>query len=209
MGRVGFSARTRRYVVLLVRPRSGAGVDGATPRRRPACVILADLLGNCAIVFLICPLMRQKCAFRYFGPRPTMSKAIKTGRVSAERQPDGSYRIQPAELFRVYPPETRGNGLDRSEFVERETGNDNRLVGDEIAVLRERLALLTDERDREREQLTDQIEDLRRRRDAEAEARRIEGEERRKLTAVLTDQRAKPEPAAPKGFRGFLHRLAG
>jgi hypothetical protein len=50
-----------------------------------------------------------------------MSKAIKTGRISAERQPDGSYRIQPAELFRVYPPETHGNGLDRSEFVERET----------------------------------------------------------------------------------------
>ena len=29
---------------------------------------LADFLGNCAIAFPICPLMRQKCAFRYFGP---------------------------------------------------------------------------------------------------------------------------------------------
>jgi hypothetical protein len=29
---------------------------------------LADFLGNCAIAFPICPLMLQKCAFRYFGP---------------------------------------------------------------------------------------------------------------------------------------------
>src|SRR5215212_10784457 len=32
--------------------------------------------------------------------KPTLSKAIKTGRISAEKQPNGSYRIQPAELFR-------------------------------------------------------------------------------------------------------------
>ena len=35
--------------------------------------------------------------------KPTLSKAIKEGRLSAEKQPDGSYRIQPAELFMVYP----------------------------------------------------------------------------------------------------------
>src|SRR5208337_2351571 len=39
MGQVGFLGRTRRYPFLLVRGRSGAGVDGATPRRRPAWVI--------------------------------------------------------------------------------------------------------------------------------------------------------------------------
>src|SRR3954454_21274280 len=76
--------------------------------------------------------------------KPTLSKAIKTGRISAEKQPDGSYRIQPVELFRVYPPETHRNGLDRSEFVERETGSENRLVAEQVAVLRERLALLTE-----------------------------------------------------------------
>jgi hypothetical protein len=35
MGRAGFRGRTRRYAFLLVGARSGAGVDGATPRRRP------------------------------------------------------------------------------------------------------------------------------------------------------------------------------
>ena len=141
--------------------------------------------------------------------KPTLSKAVKDGRLSAEKQPDGSYRIQPAELFRVYP---QRNGSTGTNFDERETGNDNRLVSGELSRLREQLALLSAERDRERQQLTDQIEDLRQRLDAEAEARRIEGEERRKLTAILTDQTRKPaaEPEqARKGWRGFLHRLAG
>ena len=57
-----FRGRTRRYAFPLVRAPSGAGADGATPRRQPACVIFWR------IAFPIYPLMRQKCAFRYFGP---------------------------------------------------------------------------------------------------------------------------------------------
>ena len=68
MGRVGFRGRTRRYAFLLVRERSGAGVDGAAPAGDRHASFLADFLGNCAFAFPICPLMRQKCAFRYFGP---------------------------------------------------------------------------------------------------------------------------------------------
>jgi hypothetical protein len=42
---------------------------------------LADFLGNCAIPFPICPLMLQKCAFRYF--RPEMSVlALRDGQSS-------------------------------------------------------------------------------------------------------------------------------
>jgi hypothetical protein len=36
--------------------------------------------------------------------KPTLSRAIKSGRLSAQRQPDGSFLIDPAELHRVYPP---------------------------------------------------------------------------------------------------------
>jgi excisionase family DNA binding protein len=122
--------------------------------------------------------------------KPTLSKAIKNGRLSAEKQPDGSYRIQPAELFRVFPPETPPNGLSRNEFDGRETGNETQLARDQIAELRQRLALLTGERERERQQLTDQIMDLRRRLDSEAE-------ERRRLTLIVTDQRPR---------RGFWRR---
>jgi excisionase family DNA binding protein len=123
--------------------------------------------------------------------KPTLSKAISSGRLSAEKQPDGSYRIQPAELFRAYPPDWRGNRFDRNDVDERETGSDGRLAGGEVVLLRERLTLLTEERERERAQLTDQIQDLRRRLDAEMDARRAEAEERRKLTLLVTDQRPK------------------
>ena len=34
--------------------------------------------------------------------RTTVLRAIKSGRLSAARQDDGSYRIDPAELERVY-----------------------------------------------------------------------------------------------------------
>ena len=38
--------------------------------------------------------------------KPTISKAIKTGRLSAKKVGNG-YEIDPAELFRVYPKETK------------------------------------------------------------------------------------------------------
>ena len=36
--------------------------------------------------------------------KATISKAIKLGRISVEKQPNGSYKIDPSELHRVYPP---------------------------------------------------------------------------------------------------------
>jgi predicted nucleic acid-binding Zn-ribbon protein len=36
--------------------------------------------------------------------KATISKAIKAGRISAEKQPNGSYKIDPSELHRVYSP---------------------------------------------------------------------------------------------------------
>ena len=39
--------------------------------------------------------------------KPTISKAIKTGRLSAKRVGQG-YEIDAAELFRVYPKTTQG-----------------------------------------------------------------------------------------------------
>lgn len=41
--------------------------------------------------------------------KSTLSKAIKTGKLSAETQDDGSYRIAPAELFRVFPKVETGD----------------------------------------------------------------------------------------------------
>src|SRR3954451_762587 len=126
--------------------------------------------------------------------KPTLSKAIKEGRLSAEKQPDGSYRIQPAELFRVYPPEPLISRSSHSKFDDRETRKDNEAIGEQVAVLLDRLSLLTDERERERRELTDQIEDLRRRLDHSERERR---DKDRQLGALLADQRA---PARRRWF---------
>ena len=35
--------------------------------------------------------------------KPSIARAIQTGRLPASRAPDGSWAIDPAELHRVYP----------------------------------------------------------------------------------------------------------
>lgn len=108
--------------------------------------------------------------------KPTISKAIKKGRLSATRNEQGGYQIDPAELFRVYPPSSETAGKDLQEETPVS-----------IEGLRREILLLQEERERERGHLQATIDDLRRRLDAEAE-------ERRKLTALLTDQRTKAQP---------------
>ena len=106
----------------------------------------------------------------------TISKALASGRMSYRSKENGQYQIDAAELFRVFPrkqPETVE--IERLETL-RET--------DETPMLRARLEA-AEARLRDKDGV---IDDLRRRLDAEAE-------ERRKLTALLMDQR-KPEPAA-------------
>src|SRR4051794_39856319 len=140
----------------------------------------------------------------------TIQRAIKSGRLSASRRDDESYDIDPSELHRVFPPvsvlQAKNDNMGRGDIP-----NDMGMLQAEIKIRDEKLALIEAEREREREQLTGQIDGLRRRLD-------IEGEERRKLMALLTDQRSKPEavpdpapaapePPPPKGFRGWLHRL--
>ena len=137
--------------------------------------------------------------------KSTIHRNIKSGKLSAIRKDDGSYEIDPAELHRVFPPgAANGNGSAAPEM--RQQGTQDFPGG--TGVLERELQQM-------RERLADKdgvIDDLRRRLDAETEARRTEGEERRKLTAILTDQRpraAEQRTEQPKGWRGLLIRLAG
>jgi excisionase family DNA binding protein len=141
--------------------------------------------------------------------KATVQRAIKSGKLSAASvNSDGSYNIDPAELARVYELKPRDGFADPS-MKQLETPTESGGLQVEVAVLRERLSAIGREREeaeRRYQLAADQIEDLRRRLDGEAE-------ERRKLTALLTDQSRKPaaEPERParRGFRGFLHRLTG
>jgi excisionase family DNA binding protein len=124
--------------------------------------------------------------------KPTLSRAIKSGRLSAQKQEDGSFLIDPAELHRVYPPVTT-TGDNNGNVKQSETPRNPETLHVQLAAMRE-------ERERERQQLQATIDDLRRRLDAEAE-------ERRKLTLRLLpaptpppDAPASPAQASPKSW---------
>ncbi len=107
--------------------------------------------------------------------KSTLSKAIRSGRLSVTSRDGGSYQIDAAELFRVFAPNGSGNGeIERSETPE---GNGRTAIEAELAGVRNELEQVKSERD-----------DLRRRLDDETQ-------ERRRLTAILTDQRVQPAPA--------------
>lgn len=89
--------------------------------------------------------------------RQTLMKAIKTGRVSAEKSDNGEWRIEPVELFRVWPPVNEVQQPLQANI----TGGDTPGLQAENRLLREQVAELREERNAWREQaqrlaLTDQ-----------------------------------------------------
>jgi hypothetical protein len=89
--------------------------------------------------------------------RQTLMKAIKTGRVSAEKSENGEWRIEPVELFRVWPPVNEV----QQPLQDTLTGGDTPSLQAENRLLREQVAELREERNAWREQaqrlaLTDQ-----------------------------------------------------
>lgn len=148
--------------------------------------------------------------------KSTISKAISSGMISAAKNADGSYSIDPAELHRVFPAEGSANGPEKPHLDDLEPFDlrfeNGRLQG-ELQQLRERMAALDTLHERERKQLGEQLEDLRRRLDRADEERR---EKDRQLTALLTDERPKAKSMAPDAGanpgegrgRGFWSRLS-
>ena len=120
----------------------------------------------------------------------TITRAIKSGKISASKDETGAWRIEPSELHRVFPPiaqALRKPQMQEGATSAQETKSSNdSLLREELATLRERVIsqdqLLADR--------ADQIADLRTRLDRE-------GEERRRLAALLTDQRPSVTPSAP------------
>ena len=122
---------------------------------------------------------------------PTITRAIKSGKLSADRLPQGGYSIDPAELHRVWKPVT-SNSDDSGHTL----GNETAALVAEVQTLRAKITDIEAERVRERNQLSETVEDLRRRLDAEST-------ERRALTAQITDQREKSARRS-HGLRAWL-----
>jgi uncharacterized coiled-coil protein SlyX len=124
----------------------------------------------------------------------TLARAVKDGRISASRGEDGTYRIDPAELERVYP--LTGTRTGHAGHLERSsppngTGTEaGTAAAGEVVALHQRIA-----------EQAETIRDLRGRLDAEAEERRQTqaqlGAVQAQLTASLTDQRPARDRADP------------
>lgn len=105
--------------------------------------------------------------------KSTISRAIKAGRISASRQDDGAYLIEPAELFRVYPRSVAQPTPDvRHEAVRNPREEALATSSKDIEILQVKLAMteamLSQERENSRRQ-QETVEDLRRRLDAASE----------------------------------------
>jgi excisionase family DNA binding protein len=113
--------------------------------------------------------------------KPTISRAIKSGTISATKNANGSYTIDPAELHRVFPPVSTDTGNVTGNSIRSETRHLPRVLQGtsqrEIDLLREMLA--------DRNAV---IEDLREDRDRwRTQAEKL----------LLTDQRPKPGEVIP------------
>jgi hypothetical protein len=108
--------------------------------------------------------------------KSTLSRAIKSGRLSAQRKNgSGGYEIDPAELFRVFPPAPKAQASPPVE-APADMLLENRELRIKLEAVEARI------KDKEEE-----VHDLRRRLD-------LEGEERRKLTMMLLAYRPSEQP---------------
>ena len=117
--------------------------------------------------------------------RPTIFKALKSGKLSGQKDNAGEWRIDPAELERVYQPGKPGNvsgntGLSVPDIAEAIAAKDR-----EIALLQDALADARTQRDRAMELAASQMR-------------------------LLTHQQEQEVPMAPRvRLRQWLRRLGG
>lgn len=165
--------------------------------------------------------------------KSAIHRAIKAGRLSATKQEDGTYRIDGAELARVYPP-SRPVTLEPSPWdasirpgIQDKASSETPRDGSETAietrieveVLRTRLEAAEAQIVREREVAETQlnreretVDDLRRRLDrAEERVLALSAQVAQPASQQAQERpnevQAMPEP--PKVSRGFLARLLG
>lgn len=85
--------------------------------------------------------------------KATISKAIKSGKISAVRLPNGSFEIEPVELHRVYPPAPETVTGERSETPRDPAVNSNEtlLLQAKLEMAQARIADLENDRDQWRQ----------------------------------------------------------
>lgn len=125
---------------------------------------------------------------------PTISKALKTGRLSAEKV-GNKYEIDASELFRVWPQNTNNEGLPFSVGEPSHLNMVNTKKNDEFKALQDALNAerqLNSEKDGRITDLTQRAERAEQKEDA-AQAQ---------LVGLLTDQRVKPRKSLWERLKG-------
>lgn len=130
--------------------------------------------------------------------KSTLNRAIKTGRLSATRNEDGTFSIDPSELSRVFPQNT----IEREPHTHPER-QEERFTTDNL----NKIALLEQLLEREREALA-------REREVAADLKEDRDRWRAQATGLLSDLRSAQEKASPASLpdmhpKGFWKRLFG
>lgn len=118
--------------------------------------------------------------------RSTLYMHIKEKSITVIDSETKRPKIDVSELIRVYGDKLRPLEEIGKKDTDHKNDNSQQNLGTEIALLRERLKTAELERDRERSQLSEQIENLQ-------ELLKKEQETVGKITALLTDQRSSTE----------------
>ncbi|WP_143809734.1 hypothetical protein [Paracoccus yeei] len=134
--------------------------------------------------------------------KSTLNRAIKSGRLSAVRNEDGTFSIDPSELARAFPQ----NGPERAPMVHHEPALERPGTEDSSKV-----AMLEQLLEKEREALA-------REREVSADLKEDRDRWRAQATGLLSDLRTAQEKAAPAASpealpgpqsKGFWKRLFG
>ncbi len=114
--------------------------------------------------------------------KPTISRAIKSGKISGKKDDNGQYELDPAEVHRVFP-KLQPASNDTGTMKQDETPNNDSVLQAEIEALQKLLAVKDD-----------QISDLK-------EDRENWRQQAQKVTALIEDHSQRP--------KGFFARLLG
>lgn len=129
--------------------------------------------------------------------KPSLSAAIKNGRLSAPKNESGAYEIDPAELFRVYPPTSKTNSEPNSSSLLKTNPNTSAEKNEADKVL----ALLLEEKDKAIKRLEEEKENIRQ--DLEDQK-----EQSKRITLLLENKNQGREESWEKSIRALEQRIA-
>lgn len=131
--------------------------------------------------------------------KTAIANAVKSGRMSAEKTDTGGYAIDPAELFRVYPPKK----VNSQPGSTKATSLDSKVTGVNGSILTEKVNGL----ERVIEEKEKQIQILNREKDAVRQDLEDQKEQAKKITLLL-EHKSSDEKNWETAFKQLEERIS-